>query len=329
MKPKVVSQDPVKPWFETLETMGEFIGIRYGRVDPQSDEVQWVYRPHKEFDGIGGFADILRERGIDLAPLPKITHPSPPSWLPLIKSVPNYLKPRKVLTWGAIKRGEPVTEIGPPPAVGWHVFSEEDTFKIRQASRAQGVTVNSFLMKHLDRAIRPALSDPSEAIPWMVPVNLRGKIAQARDSANHSSYVAIKINSYDSARDVHNSIHRRLRKGEHWANWKSYELTRSLPEDRKRALIDSFRAMSQWSIGSFSNLGVWDQECAVREEYCSAPWLFAPPVLRCQLLGAGCVTWQNRLSLTIQAHPDLSTSEDLAAFWIYRWFSEINFSLPK
>lgn len=326
---KIVTHCPVQPWFETLEDMGEFIGIRFGRVDVETDEVEWVFRSHKEFDGIGGFADIFREKGIDLAPLPKITHPYPLSWVPLIKSLPAYMKPRRALSWGAIKRGEPASEIGPPSAVGWHVFSEADTFKIRQASRAQGVSVNSFLMKHLDRAIRPSLSDPSEAIPWMIPVNLRGKIEQSTDSANHSSYVAIKINSYDGVRDVHDSIHQRLRKGEHWANWKSYEISKGLPDKQKRDLIDSYRAMSQWNIGSFSNLGVWDQECQIRDQYCSAPWLFAPPVLRCQLIGAGCVTYQNRLSLMIQAHPELSTSEDFAAFWMYRWFSEISFSLPK
>ncbi len=328
---KFIAKDPVEPWFETLEDMGEFIGIRFGRLNPDGELLEWVFRPHKVYDGIGAFAEIFRERGVMLEQLPRITHPAPVSWLPLIRATPKFVGPRTPLVWGAIEQGEPSRgpEVGPPKAVAWHLFTLEQTAAMRRACRTLGVTVNSFLMKHLDKAIRPSLSDPSEAIPWMIPVNLRGKVAQQRDTANHSSYVAIRVQPYDTPQDIHAGIHRRLRKGEHWANWKSYELTRSLPGSLKVALIERNRAMSQWNIGSFSNLGVWDSECAIQENYCTTPWVFAPPVLRCQLLGAGAVTFQNRLGLMLQAHPELSTSEDLAAFWVYRWVSEINYSLPR
>jgi hypothetical protein len=86
-------------------------------------------------------------------------------------------------------------------------------------------------------------------------------------------------------------------------------------------------AMSQWNLGSFSNLGDWDAEKSITQSECEGPWLFAPPVLRCQHLGAGCVTFQNRMTLTIQAHPDLTNSPAAPQAWLQNWIKEIEFDL--
>lgn len=221
---------------------------------------------------------------------------------------------------------EPTAEA--PKAVAWHVFSASETDKIRRMSRRSGVTVNSMLVKHLDRAVRSSLDEPSEPVPWMIPVNLRGRVSQEKDTGNHSSYVAIKINSHDRVQNVHESIYKKLQREEHWANWKAYELTRSLSETKKQNLIDTNKAMLQWNVGSFSNLGVWDSECAIDDDYCAAPWLFAPPVLKCQMIGAGCVTFQGRLSVMLQAHPALTASEDLVKAWVDSWVKQIELDIP-
>jgi hypothetical protein len=88
-------------------------------------------------------------------------------------------------------------------------------------------------------------------------------------------------------------------------------------------------AMSQWNLGSFSNLGDWDSEKTFAQADCAGAWLFAPPVLRCQLVGAGCVTFQNRLTLTIQAHPDLTTSPSVPKAWLQNWVKEIEMDLAS
>ena len=87
--------------------------------------------------------------------------------------------------------------------------------------------------------------------------------------------------------------------------------------------------MSQWNLGSFSNLGDWDPEKAISQSECEGTWLFAPPVLRCQLVGAGCVTFQNRLSLTIQAHPDLTNDSSVPEAWIQNWVKEIEMDVAS
>jgi len=163
----------------------------------------------------------------------------------------------------------------------------------------------------------------------MIPVNLRGKVTRERDTANFTSYVGVKVCSYESVNDIHLKIYAALGRGEHWANWYAYKLGGLLTTRMKRWLIVKELAMSQWNLGSFSNLGDWDPERTISQADCEGGWLFAPPVLRCQLLGAGCVTFQNRLSLTIQVHPDLTTSAAVPQAWIQAWVKEIEIDVAS
>lgn len=322
--------DPIRPWFDACEAMGEYIGIRFGRIAPDRSQPEWMFLRHVDFDGVGGFAELLRGRGAHLPRLPQIKHPHPVSWWPFVKTLPRFLKPRQRVKWQSLER-EPQTDSGPQPptAVAWHAFDEATTTQIHRACRKNCVTINSFLLKHLTKAVRPYLEDESSVVPWMVPVNVRGKIFRGQDTANHTSYVGVKIRSYETIHDVHHNIYAALGRGEHWANWHAYLATRWTTPAMKKFLIRTDLAMSQWNLGSFSNLGSWDAESAIRHPDCAGSWLFAPPVLRCQMIGAGCVTFQNRLSLTIQAHPDLTTSPKVARAWLDNWLREIDMDLTS
>jgi NRPS condensation-like uncharacterized protein len=322
--------DPIKSWFVAAEAVGEFIGIRFGRIRPGGSEPEWIYRPHTDYDGIGGFADILRERGEPIPKLPHIKHPTNPSWFPLIKSLPKLLKPRNKLAWNIpTDKTMHSTSSEAPPAVAWHVFDETETIQIRRACRKGGFTVNSFLLKHVSKAIRGYLKNEAAVIPWMAPVNLRGKVFRDRDTANYSAYVGVKIASFETVRDVHRKIYEALGRGEHWANWYAYKTGRVLGHAIKKQMVTSGRCMAEWYLGAFSNLGDWDAEKKINESACLGSWLFTPPVLRCQLVGAGCVTFQNRLSLVIQAHPELTTDVSVARSWMQDWVREIEMDLSS
>lgn len=324
------ASDPISPWFVAAEELNEFIGIRFGRVVDKDDEPEWTFLRHTDFDGIGGLAEILRQRGADISRLPQIKHYSAQSAMALVKAIPKYLSPRRRLEWGQLPGvRQPSTKSDPPRAVAWHVFDEGATTQIRRVCRKAGVTVNSFLLKHLTKAIRPFLKDQSSAVPWMVPVNLRGGVTRERDVENHSSYVGVTVQSYDTVYDVHRRVYQSLGTGEHWANWMSYRSGMFLTGGMKRFLIAIERCMSQWNLGSFSNLGDWDSEKKITQPGCEGPWLFSPPVLRCQLVGAGCVTFRNRLSLTIQAHPELTTNTEVPKAWVQGWVKEIEMDLAS
>ena len=262
--------------------------------------------------------------------LPQIKHPSRPSLVGGLRTWPKYLAPRHKLGLSGIE-GEPrpSTCSTPPSAVAWHVFDEDRTMEVRRACRKLRITVNSFLLKHLTKAIRPFLQDESSVVPWMVPVNMRGKVIRATDTANYSSYIGVRVSSYETTQDIHRKIYAALGRGEHWANWYAYQSGRLLTRGMERFLIRMEKCTSQWNIGGFSNLGDWDPERHINRPECQGPWLFCPPVLRFQLIGAGCVTFQNRLSLTIQAHPELTTCSKTLEIWIHNWVKEIELDLAS
>ena len=321
--------DAVSQWFLDGEALGEYIGIRFGRVAPGRPEPEWIFLRHAEVDGIGGLAEILRRRGAQVDRLLQLKHPAPPSWLPLLGALPKYLTPRRRVEWTPLEQGPALggSIAQPPPAVAWHVFDEATTTQIRRVCRKASVTVNSFLLKHLTKAIRPYLADQSSVVPWMVPVNLRGKVVRERDTANFSSYVGVQVRSYETVRDVHQNIYAALARREHWANWYAYRLGRLLGSPGRKFLITRQWATSQWYLGAFSNLGDWDFEKTIRQNDCLGGWLFAPPALSFQQVGAGCVTFQNRLSLTIHVHPHLTTNSAVPRAWVANWVREIEMDL--
>ncbi|MFN7139873.1 MAG: hypothetical protein ACK4UN_11100 [Limisphaerales bacterium] len=322
--------DPIKPWFSSAEQTGEYIGIRFGRIPPGASKPEWIFLPHSKVDGIGGFADLLRDRGAEICRLPTIKHAPKPLRLLAIKNAAKFLKRKEILKWLPLN-GQPgsCSNTTPPTAVAWHVFDETTTDLIRRACRKSGYTVNSFLLKHLTRAIRSHLEDQAALIPWMIPVNLRGKVSRETDIENHSSYITVKVGAYDTVRDIHRQIYAALGRGDHWANWFSYESSHILPEALRHYLVKTDKYIPVWHIGGFSNLGDWDPEKKWDLPECEGDWLFCPPVLRCQHLGAGCVTFQNRLTIMIQAHQQLTTSCSDPKAWVDGWVKEIQMDLKS
>ena len=162
----------------------------------------------------------------------------------------------------------------------------------------------------------------------MVPVNLRGQVNRERDTGNHSSYVAIRIFASEGVKEVQHHIYKALQKGHHLAAWMGFAASRRTSMETKKRIIRESRATAQWSVGGFSNLGEWDADKEITAPECQGDWLFAPPVLRFQMVGAGCLTFQGRLTLTIQIHPELTTSPEVAADWMRSWVREIELGLP-
>lgn len=318
---RILSQTIDSDWFRASEAMGDFMGIRYGRltggVGDAAKNVEWHFVSHCECDGIGGFARLLRERGAVIPELPVTTSPCRRVMGPLWRLVRG-----SGVKGGCARRADwrpsaaEGARSGPSAAVAWHVFTEAETAAIRARCREPGVTVNSFLLKHLDEAVRPEVRRPDLRVTWMVPVNLRGDVRHADDTANHVSCVEVKIAPDDRAMEIQQQIRRSLERGEHRANQILLGIGRFLGHAAKVKFLTMDRARPAGTIGAFSNLGVWDAEKKIATE---DVWVFCPPVVKGQLLGAGCVTFQNRLGLAIQGHGSLSGTPGIAGLWMGRW----------
>lgn len=291
------------------------MGIRYGRVAPGSELPEWLFVSHCDCDGIGGFARLLRERGAELPELPKTMYPCRGLLGPLWRLACDSFRLSECADRGDwVRLGAPGE--GASGQIAWHLFTKAETEAILAKCRREGVTVNSLLLKHLDQAIRPEILRPHLEIPWMIPVNLRGDISLADDTENHVSCVVARVARDDSAETIQNKIRHRLQLGEHRVSYLILRFTGFLSDSAMVKFLTKDRARPAGNIGSFSNLGVWDPDKQIAT---GDSWLFCPPVVKGQLLGAGCVTFRRRLSLTIQSHPDLASSPDMAARWMKRW----------
>lgn len=315
-------------WFSAAESTGDFLDIRYGRISDEkvSKEVEWCFVSHVECDGIGAFAQLLRQDGAELPKLPQTRNPNrqiiKPIWnfiyQNFLRSTPTSERSPNSENWALANTEKNVASKS--EALAWHLFTEEETESIRQRCRQMKVTVNSYLLKHLDQAVRSDLKLPHSDIPWMIPVNLRGDIQYADDTENHVSCVEPVISEDDSAAEIQRKIRHQFTLGEHRTKHLILKLGGFLNKRARVRFINKLRSNTKGNIGAFSNLGVWDSEKKIKNE---DSWFFCPPVGKGQLLGAGCVTFQNRLSLTIQAHSDLSDKPELAKAWMQRWVDAV------
>src|ERR1041384_4218400 len=96
--------DAFQQWFQAVEQVGDFVGIRFGYIPPGQTEPEWRFYSHAKGDGIGAFADYLRTAGAHIPELPKIKCSSPVSAKALLKFWPKYMAPRKPVEWMAFQR---------------------------------------------------------------------------------------------------------------------------------------------------------------------------------------------------------------------------------
>jgi hypothetical protein len=317
--------DPMKPWFLALESMGEFISMRFARIPPGKSEPDWIYIRHCDYDGFGAIKKMFIERGGTFEEMPQARHPARPSASSFFKLIKLQMQPRWRLHWKDLGTSKGKSDPRQPaPAVAWYVFSEAETLQIRKLCNAAGVTVNSFLLQHLSAMIRPYLVEgASAAVPWMIPVNMRGRVISSSEQANHISYVSVTVRPTDTVRDIQQSALAAMDREEHCTNWFAYGLGRYMPQRVKRFLLAKELATPQWYLGAFTNLGAWDSEKKITSPDCIGAWLVTAMVFRFQLFGAGCFTFQNRLSLCLQAHPELTIDPEVCRTWIRNWVNAI------
>lgn len=272
------------------------MGIRYGQVS--NGEVRWFNVSHCECDGIGGFARLLREQGAKILKLPETKHPCRGIFLPLWKLLRNR-DPSNTSALRSDWLPAIPNETNTVENIVWHLFTKDETQAILETCREQEVTVNSFLLHCLDQSVRPEIHSPEKKITWVVPVNLRGDIRYPNDTQNHVSCVEVSIAANDTTQNIHRQILDRLERGEHRANFLLLSIGCILSHQAKVNFLKKDRAKPVGNIGSFSNLGVWnfDQQTTAEDG-----WIFCPPVVTGQRLGAGCVTFNGRLGIATQGN---------------------------
>jgi len=308
--------DRYYPWLKTAEELGDCIQIRIG-IKREGDP-EWSLYTHLETDGLGAFRREVEKRGGELRRMPVYAHEpkkaSMPAWVEILASSLAQTSPPEFRF-----KKEPRTDI----AIGestfaWASFDANTTAAITRYARSLDVSTNSVLLWALDKALRPFMSDPTQPQPWMIPVNVRNADTRDELEGNYVSAIFTKTHPDYRVGKIHKQIYQALNKGQQWVNYSMYGLGGMLSQSQLHSLVDSNKAMAQWNIGSFSNLG--EHEVIGMDD---VQWLFAPPTLRCQHIGAGAITVNGRLGLVIQMHPEFCSDADAVDQVMIKWAKQI------
>lgn len=308
--------DWVAEGFAAMRDCGEDISIVYGQVNRAALRAQpdWVELPHDQFDGIGGLAHLLRQRGCRVDQLPELRGDR----LTLSRSLRGLaaISPALKLRTQAWRNFDATRVASFRPVgqrVAWKLLTELQTRSIVAAAKAAGVTVNTLLLFHLDRAVAAQLVPESASRLWMVPVNLRGGLAQRHpESFLKMSFVPVDLRSRPSVGQLQQQIASLKQRNCHWGSWTALHLGKLIgAAGLRRELRSRDRKNNGWT-GIFSNLGVWSVAGG-------GHWVFAPAVSRVHPIGAGCVTLNGCMALTVQLHEALGGGLEAAYDLLTAW----------
>jgi hypothetical protein len=302
--------DWVAEMFAALRDCGENISIVFGeeRAPAAGSKPRWFELPHDRYDGISGLAHLLADGGTAPGRLPEWRGDRFTlfSGLRGFFAVLHALPVRRQQWKSAFHWTRAVAFLPVEQRVAWRLFTQDETTRIVAAARAAGVTVNSYLLFHLDRAVSAELVAPGAGRRWMVPVNLRGAVLRPSVQTPHMSFFGVDLEGEVSPRAVQLRVDRLKQRRYHWGMWILLHLGRLLGKDGMRNDIRKRERQKHGVTGMFSNLGSWNVDGA-------GSWLFCPAITRVYPVGAGCVTMNGRMALAIQLHEALG--RDLHCTW--------------
>ncbi len=311
------NKDWVAEMFRALRDCGENISIVFGHVDAQATsdaDLSWHELPHDQYDGVSGLAALLAQQRLSAAALPVLREGRPSWWRRTrgVFAVLRYLGVRHQ-AWTVDYDWERAVA-SPPPAgrVAWTLFDPTQTRSLVHAAKAAGVTVNTYLLGHLGAAVRGTWVPAGADQRWMLPVNLRGAVARPSAPPPQMSFLMVDVPDTSSATALQAHIDTHLRKGRHWGMWALLQLGRLLGEEGMRKDIRKRERLKHGTTGMFSNLGVWNVDGG-------GHWIFCPAITRVYPIGAGCITVNGRMALTLQLHDALGGSLDKARATLDAW----------
>lgn len=310
-EPRAALVDFFYHWFSELEAQGEETTFRLGNVRGSAPP-SWVELPHHSFDGLGGLAHVLAERRGTQLSLPTLPGPYPglpARWLAALRLL--FRRPPRLLPWRSERAELRARE---PSAQAWQLLSADLTDELRQRARAAGISLNALLLHALTSALEPLLETGPGSIEWVVPVNMRGVEAALRSTDNQAVTLDIHFPMNASAQLVDAKLRAELHQKAHFGAWQLLRCLGHAGPKLVRALAR--RELELRKHGSFSNLGnLRSQRTPVEPEW----WLAFNPVQRTRPIGAACLTFHGRLSLTLNIHAVLGLERTQAQGIVNEW----------
>jgi hypothetical protein len=314
--------DWVAEVFSAMRDCGENISIVYGQKPASSaqEEPMWFELPHNRYDGISGLATLLRQQGCRVEQLP-VLRGDRFTWLRALRGLFAVLPALQIRQrqWRQFDGARKVGFLPVRERVAWELFTEDQTQRIAHCAKAAGVTVNTYLLFHLDALVCCHLALSRSGNRWMVPVNLRGAVKRADEAAPHMAFLGVDVDRNGSLTELQARISRLKQRAYHWGAWIILHAGKLIGAEGMRRDVHNREQKNHGWTGIFSNLGVWEVPGG-------GHWIFGPAISRVHPVGAGCITLNGRMALTLQLHDafgvGLRTAHGLLQYWKHACLQE-------
>lgn len=204
-------------WYKILKERGENDCPTFGKLDLNTNEVEWHNFSHSQMDGIGALKKYYDAQNFQLKNLPELRENKVPHILERILIFYKMIFHTKKLktNWTFFnKHARPVD----PHNISWKIFSLHETSLINEYCKKNKFSQNAFLMNITSKVLLKELSINGEGT-WTVPVNLRPVLKRIDYNSNHSSGILIPIALNDSIAATQGKIKIALKNKQHWAIW--------------------------------------------------------------------------------------------------------------
>ncbi len=306
--------------FHVSEAMGEWMNCLYLKWDEQ-EKLCFEFIHHSDSDGASGLTKILEKEGSSVPSVPTQKKIFKASFLEKIFLLKKFVKLTKPVNIEWAKERRDTTGIASSFFVAR--FNEEQSRIIDELAKKAKVSTNALLLWALDQGVSQLLLKNDSQRKWVCPINMR--VNQLQRYGNHSA--SIILNGLDHAKETkptffQESIRSFLKGQLHWGSQIYSNMARYIG---LKGTLHIAKKIKEVGTGVFSNMGDWPMPDTQCSQYSNSIQnrIFITPSTQVLPVAAGAFTWQGRLTLSLQIHPSLGQSEDVAEKLFRQWVKNI------
>lgn len=292
-------------WFEIRAEKGQsdLATLMY-----QNQDGQWLrcHFHHREADGFGRIQRLLKDEGLSIpAPIRPLKKPSS------LKQVYLLLKGLLIhpkLSHNPWKSFDPNAPSAGIEDVSYWFLSDFENDRLQSKATLQNLNTGFYILSEMDRILRRELyQNPSDSGTWLCPVDVRGAFENPSIDRNWVSFITTTfkgVSSKESIQDAFQQYKKSLKSGDYWAFWELYQIGKYVGIEGMKKLAARAHNKSFW-MGSFSDLGVWNQEQLRKSKACNRRWVIGPPGSTSYPIGLTTIEWCGKRSITLKLHPGI------------------------
>ncbi len=302
--------DWASKWFEIRSDMGQS-DLATMMFQDRGKPLTKVHFHHREADGFGKIQSLIKSEGLEITPPIRALKP-PPNYLNfylLIKSL--IIHPRLPHNpWKYYSSDKPASL---PDDVSYWILSTNENQKLKDLAKQKKLNLGFFIISEFDRIIKKQLyRNPEDKSTWLSPVDLRGAFPETKTSQNIVSFIVTDFKGNDDL-DIQKSFEnykKDLKAGLYWAYWQLANIGQWIGIKGMKWLAQAGKNRSFW-MGSFSDLGIWNQKNLINSNLKNRAWIMAPPGSASYPIGITTIEWCETRTITIKVHPSICKEHNL------------------